>query len=57
MQVPDGKNKFPVMVFFKSVNINIMAEAWAEISTSLDFEKIYAVISFKIFNAVSGEKK
>jgi hypothetical protein len=30
--VPDGKNKFNLTELFKSVNINIMAEAWAEIS-------------------------
>jgi len=37
---------------------NIRAEAWAQISrsTTLNFEKSYAVISFKIFNAVSREK-
>jgi hypothetical protein len=34
IQVPDGKNKFTVMAFFKSVNINSMAEAWAQISQS-----------------------
>jgi hypothetical protein len=34
MQVPDGKNKFTVMEFFKSVNINRMAEAWAQIPQS-----------------------
>jgi len=36
-----------------------MAEAWAQISQSYNtgFEKIYAVISFKIFNVLSGEKK
>jgi hypothetical protein len=30
----DDKNKFTVTEFFKSVNINIMAEVWAEISQS-----------------------
>jgi hypothetical protein len=34
MQVPDGKTKFTVKEFFKSFNINIMAEAWAQISQS-----------------------
>jgi hypothetical protein len=38
MQVPDGKNKFNITDFFKSVNINNMAEAWAEISQSYIFE-------------------
>jgi hypothetical protein len=32
MQVPDGKNTFTVTEIFKSVNINIMADAWAQIS-------------------------
>jgi hypothetical protein len=32
--VPDVKNKFTVTEVFKCININIMAEAWAQISQS-----------------------
>jgi hypothetical protein len=38
MQVSDGKNKFHAKELFKSVNINIMAEAWAQISQSYNTE-------------------
>jgi len=59
MPVPDGQNKFILKEFYKSTNINIMAEPWAQISQSykIGFWKNYAVISFKIFNALSREKK
>jgi len=64
MQVTDDKNKFTVKEFFKSVNIKQVVEISGLKHglkfldpTTLDFEKSYAFISFKIFNAVSWEKK
>jgi len=59
MQVTDGKNKFPVREF---LNLSI-STSWLKHGlkflnpTTLDFEKKYAVISFKIFSALSREKK
>jgi len=59
MQVPDGQNKFTVKDF---LNLSI-STPWLKHGlkflnpTTLDFEKSYAVISFKIFSALSREKK
>jgi hypothetical protein len=59
MQVPDGKNIFTVTEF---LNPSI-STSWLKNGlkfpnpTSLNVEKIYVLISFKIFNAPSREKK
>jgi hypothetical protein len=59
MQVPDGKNKFTVKEFFLNPSIStswLKRELIFLNPTSLDFEKSYAVISFKFSSALSGEK-
>jgi hypothetical protein len=64
MQVPDGKNKFIVKEFFKSVNIKHVLEyhGWNmgsnfSILQHWILKKSYGVISFKIFSSLSREKK
>jgi hypothetical protein len=59
MQVPDGKNKFTVKEFLNpSISTSWLKHGLRFLNhTTLDFEKSYAVISFKIFNALSRKKK
>jgi len=59
MQVPDGQNKFNVKDFLKpSISTSWLKHGLKILNpTTLNIEKIYAVIEFKIFNALSREKK
>ena len=60
MPVPDGQNKFILKEFYKSTNINIMAEPWAQISQSykIGFWKNYAVIFHSRFSMLwEGRRK
>jgi hypothetical protein len=55
--VADGKNKFIVEEFFK-LSIPWLKHGLILLNpTTMDGEKSYAVISFKIFNALCREKK
>jgi hypothetical protein len=59
MQVADGKTKFTVTEFLNpSISTSWLKHGLKFFnSTSLDFEKSYVVISFKIFSALSWEKE
>jgi len=59
MQVPDGQNEFTVKDFLNlSISTSWLKHGLKFINPeTLNFEKIYAVISFKIFSALSTEKK
>ena len=59
MHVPDGQNKFTVKEFLNpSISTPWLKHGLKFIYlATLDFGKSYAVISFKIFNVLSREKK
>jgi len=59
MQVPDGQDKFSVKdPFNPSTSTSWLKHGIKFINpATLEFEKSYAVISFKIFSALSREKK
>jgi hypothetical protein len=59
MQVPDGKNRFTVKEFLNpSISTSRLKHGLIFLNpTSLDFQKCFAVISLKLFSALSREKK
>jgi hypothetical protein len=59
MQGPDGQNKFAVKGFFNpSISTTWLKHELKFLNrTTLEFGKSYALISFKIFSALSREKR